>query len=179
MYLKVLYHIILTMTGTNTDTDYSNGKIYKLVNTVDNNFYIGSTKQSLHERLDNHISTSKSHPHRKVYKHICNIGWNNVRIELVENHPCNTERELVTRERYWYDVMAPQLNSCRPMATDEEHKQLKKLKREKYDIAYKAKNRRTWTNGVLDGKVERQRKNMIRIENAKNVTLSLGRIIYD
>ena len=77
---------------------YSNGKIYKL-QCDDGHFYIGSTVFMLYQRLGSHVSQSVLHPERKVYKHICTRGWDNVSIALVEVYPCENNRQLLRREQ--------------------------------------------------------------------------------
>ena len=43
--------------------DYGNGKIYKIVNTIDNDIYIGSTCQPLSKRMAWHRSHSTMEKH--------------------------------------------------------------------------------------------------------------------
>ena len=65
---------------------YNNSKIYKLINTIDDTFYIGSTTSTLSNRLYWHRSNSKRNidENRKIYVHFRNIGFENVRIVLIE-----------------------------------------------------------------------------------------------
>ena len=55
--------------------NYQNGKIYKLVNDLDDQIYIGSTTQSLAVRKGGHKRDSRRHPNRKVYSYLNSIGW--------------------------------------------------------------------------------------------------------
>ncbi len=82
---------------------YQNGKIYKLVNNTDNEIYIGSTCLPLHKRFHTHKSDAKKQPERKVYKHLLGIGWNEVKIILIESFPCDNKMELEKRERYYIE----------------------------------------------------------------------------
>lgn len=41
---------------------YKNGKIYRLVNSVDDEFYVGSTCLPLAKRKSTHKSEAKKHP---------------------------------------------------------------------------------------------------------------------
>ena len=86
------------------------GKIYKLVNNVDSSIYVGSTKTSLPKRFYGHKDTAKRNPTRRVYAHLVPIGWENVRIILIENYICNSKEELVAREQYYIDLLKPSLN---------------------------------------------------------------------
>jgi hypothetical protein len=89
---------------------YHNGKIYKLVNTVDNRIYIGSTATELSKRLYKHKTMAHKYPERKVYKALNTIGWENVRIIQIEAFRCETKQELIAREQYHIDLLKPELN---------------------------------------------------------------------
>ena len=94
--------------------DYENGKIYKIVNDVDDEIYIGSTTQPLCRRFGDHKSNSKSKPNRTLYKKMNKHGAENFRIILVENYPCKSVEELRSREEYWRNELKASLNmvSC-------------------------------------------------------------------
>jgi len=108
---------------------YTNGKIYKLVNNTDKDIYVGSTCELLSKRLYGHKMCAKSKTQTKVYKHLNEIGWDNVEIILIESFPCANKMELVKRERYWVDQLSPSLNTFRPSVTPEEEKEQEKLYR--------------------------------------------------
>jgi hypothetical protein len=78
---------------------YDNGKIYKLV-CSDGHYYYGSTITELRRRLWGHKKSSETMS-SKVYKHINSIGWNNVKIELVELYSCNSREELRVKENFF------------------------------------------------------------------------------
>ena len=82
---------------------YSNGKIYKIVNSETDDVYVGSTTQSLSKRFYDHKSTMKSSKcvNRKLYTHIKHIGLDKCFIELIENFQCNNKEELNAREGFW------------------------------------------------------------------------------
>jgi len=80
--------------------NYSNSKIYKIVDMTNDNIYIGSTTQKLSTRLASH---------RRKYKDYLNGNYDftrsfdiikngNFRIELIELFPCETKEELHARE---------------------------------------------------------------------------------
>ena len=64
---------------------YNNGKFYKLVNTVDDHIYVGSTCLSLAKRFYDHKASARHKPNRKVYTELNIIGWENCRIILIES----------------------------------------------------------------------------------------------
>ena len=83
--------------------NYKNGKIYMIYPCVKNadkgDIYIGSTIQSLAERMRGH---------RHDYNHKCSnitsmilfekYGLENCKIELIHNYPCDTKQELLREE---------------------------------------------------------------------------------
>ena len=75
---------------------YENAKVYKL-QCADGHFYIGSTKENLPHRKAHHVAASKKFPDRRVYKHI-NGDWENVRIILIEECPCENREQLRRKE---------------------------------------------------------------------------------
>jgi len=90
---------------------YQKGKIYKLVNDADDEIYVGSSCLDLSKRFYFHKHASKTKGHVKVYKHLNTVGWDNVHIILVESFACSNKMELEKRERYWFDILSPSLNT--------------------------------------------------------------------
>lgn len=100
---------------------YAKGKVYRLVNSVDNEEYVGSTCDTLPKRLYKHKYDAKLKTSRRVYQHMNAVGLNNVDIVLVEEFPCNNKMELLRRERYWVDELKPTLNKNIPARTKQEY----------------------------------------------------------
>ena len=105
------------------DNRYANGKIYKLVNDVDSEIYVGSTCLPLHKRLYDHKVAARASPRRQVYAHLNKVGWDNTHIILIETYECSNKDELVRRERQWVDELQPSLNKYRPIRLDDEYEQ--------------------------------------------------------
>ena len=115
--------------------DYSKGKIYKIVNDdFPDLVYYGSTIVNLKQRMRGHKNNTCAS--RKLFE------TKNVRIELVEEYPCETKRELEIREKY-YILKYECINICIPVRTkeelqqyfmkySEEHKERKKILMKKY-----------------------------------------------
>jgi group I intron endonuclease len=92
--------------------NYQNGKIYKIINDINDEIYIGSTTKLLCQRLTQHRSDSRKNINRKLFKFVReNGGWRNFRIILIEFHVCDTKAELLRREQYHIDLLRPTLNS--------------------------------------------------------------------
>jgi group I intron endonuclease len=120
---------------------YANGKIYRLVNNVDDEFYVGSTCGKLSKRKNEHKSLTKSKPHIKIYQHLNNIGWENVSIVLIEEYPCENKMELLRRERHWVDELNPSLNKQVPTRTQQQYRDDNKDRIRQRDASYYEKNR--------------------------------------
>lgn len=113
--------------------DYSKSKIYKL-ECEDGYYYYGATIQSIDARFKCHKQASKKQPYR-VYKHINAIGWEKVKIILVENFPCETRKELIIRESHFITQGKKDekcLNAILSYASEEQRKDC----REKYNETY-------------------------------------------
>ena len=69
------------------DKQFQKGKIYHI--TLNNKYhYVGSTTLSLNERLNQHKTDKTSPVYQAYQKH------KDIKIELIQNHPCNTKGEL-------------------------------------------------------------------------------------
>ena len=80
--------------------DYMNGKIYQLLNKVNDEVYVGSTLQPLSKRFYSH-KTHSDHLNNKLSELIRTIGKDKFYIELIESYPCNSKEELNAREGYY------------------------------------------------------------------------------
>ena len=89
--------------------NYANSKVYKLISSVDSKIYIGSTTVSLSTRLAKHKNDAKYNPHF-VHKHFNTIGWDTVRIILIETVNCFNKEQLTQREQHYIDLLKPSLN---------------------------------------------------------------------
>ena len=87
----------ITRHSINRMNRYSDSKIYCLWGN-DNYYYIGSTINELKNRLYDHKKHSQLFPDRKVYKHFNTLGWNNVKIECLEEYSCADRNELLKKE---------------------------------------------------------------------------------
>lgn len=116
--------------------DYKNGRIYKVVNDVNNDIYIGSTTQLLCKRMATHRSYAKLKPNRKLYKCMNSVGIEHFKIILLENYACNNREELNSREEHYRNLLKPSLNSNRCHITDDDIRQYQK----DYDKNYRTEH---------------------------------------
>ena len=81
---------------------YQRGKIYKLLNTINVEVYVGSTCQKLlSKRMGKHREDALIHKTSPIYKMMNELGADKFYIELIMNYPCNSKDELVAKEREW------------------------------------------------------------------------------
>ena len=104
--------------------DYTNGKIYKIWNSVNDEIYVGSTCQPLSKRMAEHrrCVTTKAAKHRPLYKLMNEQGIDTFYIELVVACPCNNVEELRKAEGGYIREMAT-LNMPIAGRTQSEYKQ--------------------------------------------------------
>ena len=85
--------------------DYSKGKIYKICSDDPDitDVYIGSTVRTLEHRYRQHTSQSKkrynSHELFNLY------GVEKFHVELIQNYPCKSKKELVMQEQHYIDLI--------------------------------------------------------------------------
>jgi len=81
---------------------YENGKIYKITDNTNGNVYYGSTQKTINARLSDHKYDYKRREKEGYVRKSCEIIENgDYTMELVENFPCSTRKELEERESYY------------------------------------------------------------------------------
>ncbi len=79
--------------------NYQDAKIYTIRNYTDNEMiYVGSTTETLSQRLAKHRFDCKVGKKVSLYSHIVDNDWSNWYIELYEYYPCNNRTELDKKE---------------------------------------------------------------------------------
>jgi hypothetical protein len=81
--------------------NYNEGKIYKIVNDVNDIIYIGSTTAKLAKRMT-YYRTITNPKDKSFYNAMKEIGTEHFKIILVKNFPCNSKAELAAEE---YKIM--------------------------------------------------------------------------
>jgi hypothetical protein len=102
------------------------GAVVYVLQCIDNYYYIGSTVNHPRYRLNNHKKDSIKFPERFVYDHILKIGWPNVQLQVIEEYPCYTRKELYLKEDEYIkeSIQDPYcLNHNRALLSAEEHKE--------------------------------------------------------
>ncbi len=117
-------------------TDYSKGKIYRIVSDKTDQVYIGSTVQTLERRFTDHKSHFKCGPYCASTE-LLKLG--DARIELIRDFPCNSERELAKGEDDEIVACCKVVNCRRASRTQAEwHKDNKAERNEQMKANYEA-----------------------------------------
>jgi predicted GIY-YIG superfamily endonuclease len=96
--------------------------IYKVVNTVNDEIYIGSTKNELRYRLANHRSKAKKFPTRKgLYEMMNQHDAKCFRIILIRDVEVKDRTEQLQLEQKCIDELRPLLNKNNPFGNRCEH----------------------------------------------------------
>ena len=110
---------------------YQNGKIYKLFCNESNLVYYGSTTQILKHRLCQHRTNKKGASISRIMI--------NPQIELLEDYPCNSKKELEVRERFYIENNEC-INMKIPGRTKKEcNQKYYQINKEKHNEYYKKK----------------------------------------
>jgi len=140
------------------------GVIYKIVNLIDNHFYIGSTQNFIKRYYThiNHIRTNKQSCTllvRAINKH----KEENFKLEIIEE--CLPE-ELLTREQHYLDTLLPKYNVAKIAGSNTGIKRSKETKEAKStqqkenwaDLGYREKHLKALSNNWKMGESHRMAK---------------------
>ena len=124
---------------------YTNGKIYQITNNLNDMIYIGSTCLPLRKRWYNHkneMNYGKGST-RRLFQMAAQIGWDEMRIVLVESYSCDSSDELRRREEYHLQQVPAErrLNMMHAYQTPAEHVEQKRQHAARYQAANKEKIR--------------------------------------
>jgi hypothetical protein len=126
--------------------NYQNSKIYKIEPTCEHeqgDIYIGSTtKEYLSQRMDKHRSSYRSWlagkaSHVRAYDLFNKYGLENCGILLIENYPCESRDELLTKEAHQIRTLDC-VNKTIPGRTNKEYREenkdrLRELQKQYYE----------------------------------------------
>jgi hypothetical protein len=141
--------------------DYQNAKIYKLYSPSENLVYIGSTTQKLSQRKTKHVSDFKSWQNGKMnfVTSFSVLEFEDHRIELIENYPCNSKEELLKREGYYIKELDC-INKVISGRTQKEYRQDNKEEIAKKHKEYRERNKEEIV----------KKKKIYRTENKKEIS---------
>ena len=107
---------------------YDRGKIYKITDIGYNKCYIGSTCEKLSKRMERHRKDYCSYLNNTLKTWTTSLelfkeyGKDNLKIELIENYPCESKEELLRREGYFIQN-TDCVNRCIAGRTPKEYKE--------------------------------------------------------
>lgn len=149
---------------------YDKAKIYQLV-CEDGHYYYGSTINELRVRFGEHKYASLKHTYR-VYNHINSVGWDTVKIVLVECFPCATRQELNKKENE--HILAHKadplcLNNNLAFLTPEQKAECKKkhVEKNKEKLAEYHKINRTGNQAVAEYQRQYRSENKEKLQEGK------------
>ena len=104
--------------------NYQNGKIYCVRNRINNEIYVGSTCQTLSQRMAQHRQDSRKSNRQNtlIYKMMAQHGEDKFYIELLEEYPCDNSNQLEKREGELTRELKASLNQKIAGRTLEEYK---------------------------------------------------------
>jgi hypothetical protein len=122
---------------------YENGKIYKLIDNTNGNIYVGSTCELLlSKRLAKHNYNFKSYKNGKS-KFVTSfdiIKNDDYSIILLEDYPCKSKDQLLSRERYYIETIDC-INKELPTRTQKEWHKANQEKMKEYHSNYREQNK--------------------------------------
>ena len=84
------------------ENKFGNAKIYCILNSIDDDLYVGSTCQTLSQRMTKHRHNTKSRPNSmKLTQKMQEQGIEHFYIELLEEYPCEDKTHLMKKEGEW------------------------------------------------------------------------------
>ena len=85
--------------------------VYRIINSLNNKSYVGSSKDLLQRRFREYFNFSRLttvEKNRVIVRALLKYGYVNFRLEILEY--CNKE-ECLSREQYYFDLLKPEYNS--------------------------------------------------------------------
>jgi hypothetical protein len=125
-------------------TDYKNGKIYVIKTKETEEVYIGSTCECLKSRFSKHKSCYKRSLLGVKFRDTTSgkiLKYADAFIELIENFPCNTKKELLDREGHFIRSTPSCVNTQIQGRTMKEYREDNDEKLKEQGKEYREKNR--------------------------------------
>jgi group I intron endonuclease len=138
-------------------SDYSQGKVYKITNKINGEIYVGSTCQTLKQRMCTHISKSYKKPWFKLYQAFDKYKIDNFEVTLLELCTCENLSELRQHEQRYLDQLHPEYNSINAVHDVNYQRDYKKKYYEKNAEKIKAKTRKYVENNKEHIKVKKSK----------------------
>jgi hypothetical protein len=167
---------------------YLNGKIYMITTQHNCKIYIGSTIQTLEERLKDHktrYNLWKTDNTRQTFLSSFELlDFDDYKIELIENFPCDTEQELYKREGFYMKLHRPFIVNIHILTRTQqewrdEHKPLKQGINKKYYEENKEYIKEQHKQYIADNQEKVKETKKKHYEENKEAILSKDKIYYN
>jgi hypothetical protein len=140
-----------------SDDRYKKGKIYSF-SFQDKIIYIGSTIKSLKDRLNVHKNDSQKSK-SALYTFINEKGgFDNIKMNLIENYQCNSRRELEQREQFYIEKYDNLLNSHNAFTDQKEYRKQYYQKNKEHDLEYQKKYNEIHKEKIKEYQLDYQKK---------------------
>lgn len=84
--------------------------IYRWVNNINNNTYIGSSTNLSERFLDYYQSRILLKNKTPIHNALLKYGYSSFRLEILEYLVANEKKEAILREQYYFDLLKPEYN---------------------------------------------------------------------
>ena len=150
--------------------NYQNGKVYKIVNDVNDEIYIGCSCQALSKRMTEHRRCASLNSQRTLYQAMNRIGIEHFKIVLVEECTAQSREQLRAREDHYIRTLKPTMNMCNAIR-DKDYHQI-------YKLQNKDKIKEYYNNNKDKAKVSyTTNKDKIRDRKREQYTCSCGAVV--
>ena len=155
--------------------DYKNAKIYKILNTIDDDVYVGSTCQPLSKRMAEHRGalSKKACSNFKLYNKMKEIGKEHFYIELIEESPCDNVEQLRAREGHYIRQIAT-LNKLVAGRTKAEYEEYRHEAKKEYCRKYRKEHYDAEKQKAYNEKYRSEHKEEMK-EQRTNTTMIIGK----
>lgn len=101
--------------------NYKKGKIYKIINDINDKKYYGSTISTLSHRFCQHKTNMNNEENLcLLYEEMRELGKEHFKIILIENYEAKNKDDLRAREQFFLDRDKPELNKIKAFRTEDE-----------------------------------------------------------
>lgn len=126
--------------------NWKTGKIYKLYSDHTDEIYVGSTtKKYLRDRLRAHKNAKKRYEAGKEKANYVTsyqmLDYDDCRIVLIEDYPCENRQQLHSRERHWIENTPNCVNKNIPTRTMKEYQKVNREKLTELNREYRQENK--------------------------------------
>ncbi len=150
--------------------NYTESRIYKIVNSITDDIYIGSTTQPLSRRMVAHRTSATANYPSRFYTFMRLHGIPNFSIILIEAFSCNSREEILAKEDHYIRTLKPTLNTKIAVCNDDDKKKyietrkqkdksnpehVKQLQKESYEKHIDSRKEKMKQYGI-DNKAERE-----------------------